>query len=153
RIPQWALAIGIAGLALQIGVNLNRSITHRRDMGQVMVVVDQAYDYVDHHFPNERVTLAPDFRPYDYHPDAAPWFQAKTWLSKMEDLDKNPNQAGKTYVISWGPSLWAKLEVVEHFTGCTGALFDKIWPCSKGTGAWLMRYIGSDSLYDQGEAL
>src|SRR5262249_44249522 len=68
-LPAWAVAVGIALLVFQSAMNLSRSITFRRDMGQVMVAVDQAYEYFAKNYAAEKLALFPDFRPYDYRPD------------------------------------------------------------------------------------
>ncbi|MGZ3688634.1 MAG: hypothetical protein ACXVBW_10055, partial [Bdellovibrionota bacterium] len=153
QLVKWALVAGMVGFSIQVLVNLNRSVAYRRDMGQVMVAVDQAYSYVDQKLPTEKVALGPGFRPYDYHPEAGPWFSAKKQLGALDDLAKGDFPAGQTYVISWSPSLWERVEVIQHFTGCTKGPFDRIWPCPAGTGIWLMRYLGADAEYAAGEAL
>jgi tetratricopeptide (TPR) repeat protein len=57
-------------------------------------------------------------------------------------------------VISWSPSLWEGLELVEHATGCRStSLFDRLFPCPAGAGAYLMRFVGQDPLYADGEKL
>jgi tetratricopeptide (TPR) repeat protein len=152
QLPKWAVAAGIALLAIQAGINLNRSIDYRRSMGQVIVSVDQVYEAFNTKYADKKLALLPDFRPYDYRPDASQAIKDKVWLSKNEDL--KPEQAGKTYVISWNPSLWDQYEMVGVYSGCrSGNLFDAIFPCPAGTGAVLMKFIGSDPLFAQGEML
>lgn len=153
KMPRWAVIGAISLLAVQSAINLNRSITYRRDMGQVMVAVDQVYDHVRRNHANDKLVLLPDFRPYDYRPDGGRAFLEKTWLENGRNEDLARFSAGSTYVISWRPSLWDQLELVEHFTGCrSSSLFDLVFPCPRGSGVALMRYIGSDPLYGQGEA-
>jgi hypothetical protein len=148
---KWATIAAVALFAIQSGINLNRSIIYRREMGQVMIAVDQVYAYVNEKHGEDKLTLLPDFRPYDYRPDAAPAFAEKSWLPNNEELVKS-HKPFKTYVISWKPSLWDQLEMVQHFTGCRStSIFDRLFPCPQGTGTYLMRYIGSDPLYQLGE--
>jgi tetratricopeptide (TPR) repeat protein len=154
RLPSWTLPVALACVVLQCGINLYRSIAYRRDMGQVMVAVDQVYESFQKNYPNEKLTLLPDFRPYDYRPDAAKAFTEKEWLSRAEDLPGKNHERFRTYAISWNPSLWDQLEVVGHFTGCREtSFFDRIFSCRPGSGTYLMRYIGADPLYGQGETL
>ncbi|MCM2279193.1 MAG: tetratricopeptide repeat protein [Oligoflexia bacterium] len=151
-IPRWVALGAVTLFAVQAGVNLTRSITYRRDLGQVMVAVDQVYEYFARNHAGDKLALFPDFRPYDYRPDAPESIRAKVWLAKPEDLGSR--EPYKTYAISWKPSLWEKVEVVAQFTGCReSVLFDRVFPCRAGTGAFLMRLIGDDPAYRQGEAL
>lgn len=153
KLPRWAAVAAVVALAIQSGINLSRSIHYRRDLGQVMVAVDQVYEHFAKKFPGEKLALFPDFRPYDYRPDAPSSIRERDWLSKAEDLVTR-HQPYKAYVISWRPSLWEKVELVAHLPGCREtSLFDTIFPCPVGTGAYLMRYIGEDPLYRQAEAL
>lgn len=150
-LPRWAMVAGVAVLSIQSAMNLNRSIHYRRDLGQVMVSVDQAYEHVTKNFPSEKLTLFPDFRPYDYRPDAPSAILNREWLSKPEDL-VSKHQPYKAYAISWKPSLWPAMEMVAHFPGCRETtVFDRLFPCPAGTGTYLMRYIGEDPLYKQAE--
>jgi hypothetical protein len=75
RMPRWAVAAFMALLILQSGVNLSRSVSYRRSMGQIMVAVDQAYHRIDTAFPNDDLVLMPDFLPYAYREGAAKTFQ------------------------------------------------------------------------------
>lgn len=150
QLPRWAVATACALLAIQSGINLSRSIDYRRSMGQVMVSVDQVYEEVRKNHQNSKLTLFPDFRPYDYRPDSGQVFLDKTWLSAPEDLRKH--EPFRTYAISWSPSLWPEVEVVKNFSGCReGVLFDAIFSCPPATGTYLLRYIGQDPLYSQAE--
>ena len=153
RLSVWVTRAAILVFAVQVGINLDRSFNYRRDMGQVIVAVDQAYEHMDHHFSNEKLVLLPDFRPYDYRPDAGSALANKEWLSTQDDLPKK-YAPGRTYAISWKPSLWEDFEEVAHFSGCrSGVVFDSLFPCPGGSGTHLMRFIGQDPLYAQGEAL
>ncbi|MGA2328161.1 MAG: tetratricopeptide repeat protein [Bryobacteraceae bacterium] len=152
RLPKWAVVGCIALFTIQTGINLNRSVHYRRDLGQIMVGVDQVYHYVSTAFPNDQLALLPDFLPYDYHPEARPAIRNRDSLGSPEDLTRRhtPNH---TSVISWEPSLWEQLDLVQQFSGCrAGTLFDAMVPCAPGTGAFLMRYIGPDPLYQAAEA-
>ncbi|MCM2323825.1 MAG: tetratricopeptide repeat protein [Oligoflexia bacterium] len=151
-LPKWAAAVLIFLFAVQGGANLARSVSYRRDLGQVMVAVDQAYEYVAKNHAHDRLTLFPDFRPYDYRPDAPQVIRDKEWLRTPDDLAKK--EPYKTYAISWKPSLWHQTEVVANFSGCRDtSYFDRLFPCRPGTGTFLMRLIGEDPLYRQGEEL
>ncbi len=151
KLPLWATIGGLAVFSIQAGINLNRSITYRRDMGQVLVAVDQAYEYLAKNFPDAKLALLPDFRPYDYRPGAGKIFLEKEWLGSTDDLPKK-HTPFKTYTISWSPSLWAQLDLVEHFSGCRStSLFDLLFSCPPGTGAHLMKYIGPDVTFDLAE--
>ncbi|MDR3606847.1 MAG: tetratricopeptide repeat protein [Oligoflexia bacterium] len=153
QVPKWVVAAAISLLLFQTGINLNRSVHYRRDMGQVMVSVDQVYEYFAKTSPNAKLALFPDFRPYDYRPDAPETFLHKEVLQRPEDLSKG-HEPYQTYAISWSPSLWSQVELVQRFSGCRDtSIFDHIFPCASGSGAFLMRYIGADQLYDQGETL
>ncbi len=144
RLPQWAVA-GFLGLfILQTGVNFSRSVHYRRSLGQIMVAVDDAYARIDTAYPNDELTLMPDFLPYAYHDGAAPAFQHMVSLSGIQDLVIRhiPN---RTEVLSWQASLWEEFDLAGHFSGCHPAtLFDRLVPCAPGSGAFLMRYIGPD---------
>lgn len=150
RLPRWAVALGVVLFSIQASANLARSIKYRRDLGQVMVAVDQVYAAVGERYPTDPLALLPDFRPYDYRPGGPPAVLARVWLTDLAELAKFP--AGKTSVISWRPSLWQGLEVVDRLPGCrSGVLFDWLFPCAPGSGAVLMRYLGEDPLYKKAE--
>jgi tetratricopeptide (TPR) repeat protein len=152
RLPRWVPYVAAACFALQLGVNLNRAVHYRREMGQVIVAVDQVYERVQEKFAGARLVLLPDFRPYDYRPDASATFTAKSWLQGEDELSKE--KPLETYVISWRPSLSDKLEMVERFPGCREtSVFDAIFHCPAGSGAFLMRYIGQDRLFSDGQLL
>lgn len=151
RLPKWVAGVAIALLAVQSGINMNRSIAYRRDMGQVMVAVDQVYEHFSKNFAGDKLTLLPDFRPYDYRPDGPKTVIEREWLGGTDDLVRKHRPMG-TYVVSWNPSLWDQLEMVSHHPGCrSSSLFDRIFPCPAGTGTYLMKYIGENPLYKQGE--
>ncbi|OFZ79955.1 MAG: hypothetical protein A2583_15155 [Bdellovibrionales bacterium RIFOXYD1_FULL_53_11] len=152
-LNKWLVRAVVAVFVLQCGVNFWRSVTYRRDMGQVIVASDQVYEHARKTIVNGRLALLPDFRPYDYRPDAGPLFEKKVWLKSNEDLEKN-HKPFETYVISWNPTLWDQLELVAHFSGCRSTtLFDIMFPCKTGSGTNLMRFIGRDPLYTKGEEL
>jgi tetratricopeptide (TPR) repeat protein len=154
KLPDWALTAFAVLFGVQCLLNLARSARYRHDMGQVMVAVDQVYEEVAEHHAADRLTLLPDFRPYDYRPNAPRLFAEKTVLGDGVDLVKKGYMAGATSVISWTPSLWDRLEVMGHYSGCrTTTLFDWVYPCARGTGTWLMRFIASDPDYAKGEEL
>ena len=145
KLPDWALTALAVLFGVQCLLNLGRSARYRHDMGQVMVAVDQVYEEVAEHHAADRLTLLPDFRPYDYRPNAPRLFAEKTVLGDGVDLVKKGYLAGATSVISWTPSLWDRLEVTGRFSGCRSTtLFDWVYPCARGTGTWLMRFIASD---------
>ena len=153
RLHVWLFRLGILIFAIQASSNLARSVDYRRDMGQVMISTDQVYEYANTQILNAKLTLLPDFRPYDYRPDAGAIIKEKVWLNSADEL-KTKFKPFETYVISWNPSLWEELEVVRHFSGCRETtVFDRVFPCPKGTGTFLMRYIGRDPLYTKGEEL
>jgi len=142
RVPRWLLGLVMVLLGFQAVNNLYRSIKYRRDLGAVMVAVDQVYGYVDHNHPESELALLPDFRPYDYHPDASWALLNRDWIKSMDDLDQRHSPMN-TYVISWLPHSSEVLEMVSHFTGCRErVLFDVLFPCSPNGGAYLMRYLG-----------
>lgn len=151
KLPKWAFVGGIVLFVIQSGINFCRSVNYRREMGQVMVAVDQVYEYVNQKLPNVDLALFPDFRSYDYRPDAGPAILKRDPLPSNDDLLKRHGL--NSYVISWSPSLWEQLEVVEKFSGCrSSTLFDMLFPCPAGTGTHLMRLIGADPLYAQADA-
>lgn len=153
QAPRWIVALVVGLFAVQFGINFNRSITQRYNLGHVMVAVDQVYERFARDYSNYSLALLPDFLPYDYRPNAPASLHNKERLSKMEDLSKG-HTPYKTYVISWMPTLWEQLELVEHFSGCRdGSLFDRVFPCAANSGTYLMRYIGEDPLFSQGEEL
>jgi len=153
RLPKWIFYAAIAMFATQSSINLYRSYAFRRDMGIVMIAVDQIYEYVDRHFPQAKLALLPDFRPYDYRPSAGPAVLKREWLQSTDELVKK-YVPGNTYVISWSSSMWDQLEMVERFSGCRETtVFDRLFPCPAGSGTYLMKFIGTDPLYVQGEAL
>ena len=117
-LPKWAAAALAAMCVVKLPYQLQRSLRYRHDMGQVMVAVDQAYDEVASHHAGDRLALLPDFRPYDYRPDAPGLFHGKTWLHEGSELANKNFPEGQTSVISWKPSLWDRLEIVNHFSGC-----------------------------------
>lgn len=151
KLPRWALIAGLACFAVQAGMNLSRSINYRRDMGQVMVSVDQAYEYFAKNHADAKLTLFPDFRPYDYRTDAPKSIIERDWLQNVDDIGKK-YQPYQAFAISWKPSLWPHVEMVANFSGCREtSLFDRVFPCPAGSGTYLMRYIGEDPVYKQGE--
>jgi tetratricopeptide (TPR) repeat protein len=153
QAPRWVTAMVIALFAVQASVNFNRSITQRLTLGHVMVAVDQVYERFSRDFSNYRLALLPEFLPYDYRPDAPASIHNKERLASMDDLRKG-HTPYRTYVISWQPTLWEQLELVGHFSGCRdGSLFDHIFPCAPSSGSYLMRYIGEEQLFVQGEEL
>ncbi len=154
KLPRGALALAIVCLALQGGINVSRSIQYRRELGQVMIGVDRAYEYFSKNHPREKLVLAPDFRPYDYRPDAPDSVRQKVWVKTGEELQRRSFEKDHTYLLSWKPAFWEKVELVGHFPGCREtSVFDLIFGCAPGTGAFLMRYIGENSDYARGEAL
>jgi tetratricopeptide (TPR) repeat protein len=151
RLPRWTLYAALIALAVQASINLNRSINYRRDQGTMMVAIDRVYRHIDQNFPNSKLALLNDFRPFDYHPSASQAILSRTWLDRNEDLVRK-FKPFETYVISWGPSFWDQLEFVELFPGCKNStLFDLMFPCRKASGAYLMRFIGVDPLFMEGE--
>jgi hypothetical protein len=151
QLPKWAAVAAMAAFAFQAGVNLNRSIAYRRSMGQVMIAVDQVYERVAQQHSGDKLVLMPDFRPYDYRPDAPKVFAEKTWLGRNDELPQK-GVPEKTMVVSWQPSLWEQLEMVERFSGCRStSVFDRVFPCPPGSGTYLMKYIGTDPLFGQAE--
>lgn len=153
-LPRHAALILVVMLLIQCGINLQRSMRYRHDLGQVMVAVDQAYDFLDKRPPGERLALLPDFRPYDYKSDSHALIREKQVLSDGKELVSKGFPVNKTWVLSWKPSLWERLEVVEHYTGCRpGVLIDLLYPCTGASGVWVMRFISADVDYAQGETL
>lgn len=151
--PRWAVVVGVGLFVIQAGINLNRSIWYRWDLGHVMVAVDQVYEHVSRAYPTQKLTLFPDFRPYDYRLDAPASIAQKEWLGSTGDLPKK-HKPGETLAISWKASLWEQVDLVENFPGCRAtSLFDRLFPCPAGGGAFLMRFVGPDPLYQQGEEL
>ncbi len=151
KLPRWAFSICLLAFVIQAGVNLYRSIHYRRETGSMMIAIDRVYRHVNEKLPQSKLALLSDFRPFDYRPDASAAILNRTWLERNEDLIRKfkPFEA---YVISWGPSFWDQLEQVEFFPGCKNTtLFDLIFPCRKAAGAYLMRYIGLDPLFMEGE--
>ncbi len=154
ELPRYALHVACAALVLQAGMNLLRSAKYRRDMGIVMVSVDQAYERVAKDFPGASLALMPDFRPYDYRPGAGRVFDLKTVLADTGDLSKKAFPPGNTIVISWNPTLWEEIELIEAYTGCRSySPFDWLWPCPKKAGAMVMRWLGANPLYQKAELL
>ncbi len=153
ELPKWVLPVATAALVLQSGMNLWRSGQYRRDIGLIMVAVDHAYDRVRRDFQDHRLALLPDFRPYDYRPGAGRVFDEKTSIQSTDELEKS-FPAGKTVAISWHPTLWEQMELVEFYRGCQWySPFDWIWPCQDGVGAALMRWLGRSPEYERGEQL
>jgi len=153
RLPKWAAVVLIGGMIIQTGINADRSIAYRRDMGQVIVSVDQVYEQINRDHPTAKLALFPDFRAYDYRPDAAKVFTEKVSLGSTDDLPKN-FEPMNTVAVSWNPSLWEQVEQIGMFSGCrSSSIFDRIFPCPVGTGTYLMRFIGRDPLYAQAEEL
>jgi hypothetical protein len=150
KVGQWLLL----GLALQVGMNVLRSVQYRRDMGSVMVAVDQAYSWVARHAQSgSRLLLSPDFRPYDYRPGAPALFRERVQLSSTSEF-AGRTQPGQALTVSWSPSLWPEVELLHRAPGCQSwNLFDALWPCDPGGGAFVMRWIGPQPLYDEGERL
>jgi hypothetical protein len=151
--PRWMVPLVLGLFVVQATINFNRSITQRLTLGHVMVAVDQVYERFAQDYSSYSLTLSPEFLPYDYRPDAPSSIHNKKRLSKLDDL--NTGYAPyKTYVISWMPSLWERVELVQRYSGCReSALFDFFFPCASNSGAYLMRYIGEDPLFSQGEEL
>lgn len=150
--PRWVFALGLAVLSAQAAISLARSTKFRHDLGQVMIAVDRVYEHVDKHFPNAKLALLPDFRPYDYRPTMGTAIRERSWLKSNEEL--RSFKPLETYVISWNASLWEELELIEAFPGCRSTtILDHLLPCEEGRGTFLMRYIGKDPLYAKGEAL
>lgn len=151
KLPKWAVAVVASLFVIQTGINLSRSITYRIDMGNVMIAVDQVYKYTSDNFPEANLALFPDFRPYDYRPTANNVIFKKDMMNAPEDVAKK-YPPGSTVAISWAPSFWEQLEMVDHFSGCRqGTLFNMIFRCPAKSGAYLMKYIGLDPLYVEGE--
>jgi hypothetical protein len=151
----WKVVVGVCVLVVvvQVGINFRRSVSVRRSLGPVMVSVDDAYQYFSTHSAYSDLTLVPEFNSYDYRPDAPESIRRRVRLNNLTDLDRG-FVPFRTYVIGWEPSLWEKVEVVERFTGCSGSvLFDRIFPCELKSGTVMMRYIGVDPLFAQGEEL
>jgi tetratricopeptide (TPR) repeat protein len=148
RLPRWASIGCIALFTLQAGINLNRSVWHRRELGQVMMSVDQVYAHVDEKFPDDELALWPGFLSYGYRQDASPAIRLRDALAAPEDLQER-HTPNRTLVIAWSPSLWEQLDVVKQFDGCGGTtLFETIVPCAPPPSAVLMRYIGPDPEYE-----
>jgi tetratricopeptide (TPR) repeat protein len=144
RLPRWAVAVFLALLILQTGVNFSRSLWYRRSLGQTMVAVDQAYERINAAFPDDDLALMPDFLPYAYREGAASTFQHMDSLGNAEDLLRR-HRANRTSVLSWEGSLWEELDMAAHFSGCRSTtLFDRVMPCAPGTGIFLSRFIGPD---------
>jgi tetratricopeptide (TPR) repeat protein len=144
----------VALFVIQCALNFQRSMRYRHDLGQVMVAVDQAYDFLNRRPAGDRLALLSDFRPYDYRPDAPALFREKQVLGDANELVSKAYPENKTWVVSWKPSLWERLEVVEHYSGCRpGVLMDFLYPCTGASGVWLMRFIAADPEYAKGEAL
>ncbi len=151
-LRRWAVVGCIALFIVQTGINVNRSVWHRRTLGHVMTAIDQVYGYVDKTFPHDELALWPDFLSYEYHLDASPAIRGRDIQVRAEDLSQR-HTPNKTLVLSWHPSLWGQLDLVKEFTGCTAStLFDIVFPCARGEGAFLMRYIGPDATYQAAEA-
>src|SRR5262249_5563694 len=147
-LPRWASIGCIVLFTLQAGINLNRSVWHRRDLGQIMTSVDRVYAHVDEEFPHDELALWPDFLSYEYRPDASPAIRRRDAMATPEDLPERHTPNG-TLVIAWSPSLWEQLDLMERFDGCGGTtLFEVIVPCTPAVSAVLMRYIGPDPGYD-----
>lgn len=144
RMPRWAVTAFGTLLILQSAVNVSRSVSFRRSMGQIMIAVDQAYERINTAFPNDDLALMPDFLPYVYREGASNAFQHVDSISGADDLIRRhlPN---RTSVLSWEASLSDRLDLSARFSGChASTLFDRLVPCAPGSGAFLMRYIGPD---------
>lgn len=152
RMPVWLKAVLVSAFALQLGLNGWKAMRARRDLGAVMVAVDRAYRAVDERYPLERLVWMPDFRPYDSRPASSRAVREAVWLKANEDI-RGQTQAGRvTVALSWSASFWEEIDFEERFTGCPGGvLFDFVFPCRLGDGAFLYRYIGRDADYQRGE--
>jgi tetratricopeptide (TPR) repeat protein len=154
RLKPWMPIAATALLAVQFSSNLARGFTERKELGEVMIAIDRVFEYVDQNMPAAKVALAPDFRHYDYRTDAGPWLKNRDDLGAVEDLAKKNYEVGKTYLISWNPSLWEQLELVRYFQGCRETtVFDHVFGCSSPAGTYLFRYIGLDPVYAEGDKL
>lgn len=154
RLSRHAAIFIAAMVVFQCVLNLQRSARYRHDLGQVMVAVDQVYGALRTRPAGDRLALLSDFRPYDYYPDAPAIFREKQVIGDGKELVQKNFPENKTWLISWKPSLWERLEVVENFSGCKrGVLLDYLYPCAPASGAWLMRFIAADPDYAKGEAL
>jgi len=140
-LPQWAISGGLVLFGVQTMINLDRSVHYRRQLGQVEMAVDQAYAFVNAKYPNDPLALMPDYLPYAYRLDAASAIQHPDRLSNTADLAFDRN-AGRTTVLSWQAQS-SLLREVAVFSGCSPAvLFDRLMPCSPGSGVHVMRYNG-----------
>ena len=115
------------------------------------VGVDQAYDWITKNCPNDDLVLMPDFLPYDYHLDAPRAIQFKRRVGGVEDILRTsfPN---RTTVLSWQPSSSPLLKNAAEFTGCNGALFDRIFGCAPGLAIHAMQYVADRATPDSAQA-
>ena len=152
RLPRWAIALGIALFAVQAGINLSRSVYHRKDMGEVTIAVDRVYAYVDKTYPADQLALFPGFLSYEYSFDAGPALRDRDTVTGLQDLVRR-HTPDKTSVISWTPAVWEQLDVVQQFDGCgSSTLFEALFPCDHKLIAFLMRYIAPDPTLQAAEA-
>src|SRR5262249_9792854 len=86
RLPRWALTGGVLLLAAQAGINADRALAHRRELGHVMLSTDHVYAAIETRYPKNDLVLGPDFQPYDYRPGSWLAAQPKDTLSRMEDV-------------------------------------------------------------------
>ncbi len=156
RTHAWRRWLGVGlltCLALQVGMNTIRSARYRRDLGQVMVAIDQAYERIAREYRDHRLAFMPDFRPYDYRPDAPKLFQERVTLESVGEFAKR-YRPGETVTASWSASLWPELDLIAFPNGCrSGVLFDLLRPCPAGFGVAVMKWVGPLRLYEEGETL
>jgi tetratricopeptide (TPR) repeat protein len=140
-----------AALTAQTGMNVSRSVVYRRELGQIMIAVDDAYGRIDRDFHGDAVALMPGFLPYAYREDASNAFRHLDALARPADLARHVPNA--TSVLSWEGSLWEQLDTTALYPGSHGSiLFGRLVPPPPGTGAFLMRYIGPDAAFFAAEA-
>lgn len=153
KLPRGLAYFLVGCFVLQSGLNLNKALRARHDLGAVMVAVDRAYRAVDARYPQGKLVDFPDFRPYDWRPASSLAVQNAQVLSRVEDIRSYAQPGIPTLALSWNPSFWEELDFEEFFSGCPGGvLFDALMGCSAGEGVYLYRYLGSDPDYLEGEA-
>lgn len=137
RMPRWLAYGGLALCAAQLAVNLNRSILHRRDLGQVMGSIDQAYSYIDQNYPDGELYYWAGFLPYAYHEQAGKAFQHAQPLGNPAGLPPGP---APKFMVGW-KSAPTPFPVVQRYDGCQGtSLFERLIPCVPEVGTVVMRY-------------
>ncbi len=151
KLPAWLGWVAVALFVTQTAQTFNRSVVYRREMGQMMLLTEEGYSYLNEKHPNGSLRLV-NFRSYDYRPDANAVIHQRGTLERFEDLEKEPPAPGGLFTISWTASLWEQVDLVKYVGGCLERnLFDWLIPCPPASGVYLYRHIGRNPLYFEGE--